>query len=141
MKRYQESGCGEVRKKLNLFSRSFSFPSLLRMVTPPASPALGEMGGIVMARLRARGPTGESADPAGMEPMMERIQELISAFKRQSKHALNVTIIGRSRGTHTSSLFKTYFRIKPRLPFLRTQYTFCQDLQGRRQMGPIKTPK
>lgn len=65
-------------KKLNLFSRSFSFPSLLRMVTPPASPELGEMGGIVMARLSARGPPGDSPDPVGMEPMMERIQELIS---------------------------------------------------------------
>lgn len=65
-------------KKLNLFSRSFSFPSLLRMVTPPASPELGEMGGMVMARLSARGPPGDSPDPVGMEPMMERIQELIS---------------------------------------------------------------
>lgn len=65
-------------KKLNLFSRSFSFPSLLRMVTPPASPELGEMGGIVMARLSARGPPGESSDAVGMEPRMERIQELIS---------------------------------------------------------------
>lgn len=68
-------------KKLNLFSRSFSLPSLLRMVTPPASPELGEMGGMVMARLRARGPPGDSADPAGMEPRMERIQELISFFR------------------------------------------------------------
>lgn len=65
-------------KKLNLFSRSFSFPSLLRMVTPPASPELGEMGGIVMARLSARGPPGESPAVVGMEPRMERIQELIS---------------------------------------------------------------
>lgn len=68
-------------KKLNLFSRSFSFPSLLRMVT--TSPELGEMGGIVMARLRGRGPRGESADPvAGMELRMDWIQELISAFKQ-----------------------------------------------------------
>lgn len=73
-------------KKLNLFSRSFSFPSLLRMVTPPASPELGEMGGIVMARLSARGPPGDSS-PVGMELRMERIQELISAF-RESKHLI-----------------------------------------------------
>ncbi len=51
------------------------------MVTPPTSPELGEMGGMVMARLSARGPPGESADPAGMDPRMERIQELISALK------------------------------------------------------------
>lgn len=69
-------------KKLNLFSRSFSFPSLLRMVTPPASPELGEMGGIVMARLRGRGPPGDSEDPDGMELRMEWIQELISAFQQ-----------------------------------------------------------
>lgn len=68
-------------KKLNLFSRSFSFPSLLRMVTPPASPELGEMGGIVMARLRGRGAPGESPDPFGMELRMDWIQELISAFQ------------------------------------------------------------
>lgn len=55
-------------KKLNLFSRSFSFPSLLRMVTP--SPELGEMGGIVMARL-SRGAPGESPDADGMEPVMD----------------------------------------------------------------------
>lgn len=56
-------------KKLNLFSRSFSLPSLLRMVTPAASAELGEMGGIVMARLRALGPPGERSPdpPAGME--------------------------------------------------------------------------
>jgi len=53
------------------------------MVTPPPSPELGEMGGIVMARLRARGPTGESPDPVGMELMMELIQALISAFKQK----------------------------------------------------------
>lgn len=51
-------------KKLNLFSRSFSLPSLLRMVT--VSPELGEMGGMVMARL-SRGAPGESPDPDGME--------------------------------------------------------------------------
>lgn len=66
-------------KKLNLFSRSLSFPSLLRMVTPPASAELGEMGGMVMARLSARGPPGESPPPDGREPRIERIQELISA--------------------------------------------------------------
>lgn len=66
-------------KKLNLFSRSLSFPSLLRMVTPPPSAELGEMGGMVMARLSARGPPGESPGPDGTEPRMERIQELISA--------------------------------------------------------------
>lgn len=71
-------------KKLNLFSRSFSFPSLLRMVTPPPSPELGEMGGIVMARLSARGPPGESPDPVGMELRMERIQELISALREST---------------------------------------------------------
>lgn len=56
-------------KKLNLFSRSLSLPSLLRMVTPAASAELGEMGGIVMARLRALGPPGERSPdpPAGME--------------------------------------------------------------------------
>lgn len=41
-------------KKLKRFSRSFSLPSLLRMVTPPASPELGEIGGMVIARLRPR---------------------------------------------------------------------------------------
>lgn len=65
-------------KKLNLFSRSLSFPSLLRMVTPPPSAELGEMGGMVMARLSARGPPGESPAPDGTDPIMERIQELIS---------------------------------------------------------------
>ena len=72
-------------KKLNLFSRSLSLPSLLRMVTPPVSPDPGEMGGMVMARLRARGPPGESPAPVGMEPRMERIQELISAFRQKKK--------------------------------------------------------
>lgn len=62
------------------------------MVTLPASPELGEMGGIVMARLRARGPPGESCDPVGMEPRMERIQELISDFKRDSALLLNLII-------------------------------------------------
>lgn len=66
-------------KKLNLFSRSLSFPSLLRMVTPPPSAELGEMGGMVMARLSARGPPGESPGPDGTEPRMDRIQEPISA--------------------------------------------------------------
>lgn len=37
-----------------------------------------------MARLSALGPPGESPAPVGMEPWMERIQELISAF-RESK--------------------------------------------------------
>lgn len=78
-------------KKLNLFSRSFSFPSLLRMVTPPASPELGEMGGIVMARLRAQGPPGESDDPVGMELRMDWIQELISNFRQKKKNILFIT--------------------------------------------------
>ena len=39
-----------------------------------------------MARLRARGPPGESCAPAGMELRMERIQELISAFKETAPY-------------------------------------------------------
>lgn len=71
-------------KKLNLFSRSFSLPSLDRMVTAPASPEPGEMGGMVMARLRARWPPGESPAPEGMEARMEVIQEVISAWTHKS---------------------------------------------------------
>lgn len=54
------------------------------MVTPAVSTEpgeTGEMGGMVMARLRTRGLPGESPDPDGMELRMERIQELISALK------------------------------------------------------------
>lgn len=72
-------------KKLNLFSRSLSFPSLLRMVTPPPSAELGEMGGMVMARLSARGPPGESPGTDGTEPRMERIQAPISAWGEEKK--------------------------------------------------------
>lgn len=71
-------------KKLNLFSRSFSLPSLARMVTAPASPEPGEMGGMVMARLRPRGPPGDSPEPDGMEARMEVIQEVISAWTHKS---------------------------------------------------------
>lgn len=53
------------------------------MVTPPASPEPGEMGGIVMARLRARGHPGESDDLVGMALVMEWIQELISNLKQK----------------------------------------------------------
>lgn len=61
------------------------------MVTPPASPEPGEIGGIVMARLRARGPPGESDDPVGMELVMDWIQELISTLKQ--KNILLIPII------------------------------------------------
>lgn len=71
-------------KKLNLFSRSFSLPSLARMVTALASPEPGEMGGMVMARLRPRGPPGDSPEPDGMEARMEVIQEVISAWTHNS---------------------------------------------------------
>lgn len=69
-------------KKLNLFSRSFSLPSLLRRVTLPVSPVLGEMGGIVIARLSARGAPGESWDRVVMKRRMDWIQEFISALKQ-----------------------------------------------------------
>ena len=75
-------------KKLNLFSRSLSLPSLLRIVTAPASPDPGEMGGIVIARLRTLGPHGESSAAAGMEVWMERIHELISAFGYKTQQSL-----------------------------------------------------
>lgn len=65
------------------------------MVTPPASPEPGEMGGIVMARLSARGPPGESPGPAGMAQRMERIQEPISALR--GKNALYFTTQAKSQ--------------------------------------------
>lgn len=76
-------------KKLNLFSLSFSLPSLLRNVTAPASPDPGEMGGIVIARLRTLGPQGESPAAGGIELWMERIQELISAFENKHNTGYN----------------------------------------------------
>lgn len=54
-------------KKLKRFSLSFSLPSLLRMVTPPPSPSLGDIGGIVMARVRGGAGERSSTLLAGME--------------------------------------------------------------------------
>lgn len=61
---------------------------------------------MVMARLSARGPTGESAAPVGMELMMERIQELISAFKTQTKkEALRFKNTTSSHSAHVICIF------------------------------------
>lgn len=69
-------------KKLKRFSPPLSLPSLLRMVTPPPSPELGDIGGMVIARLRPRVPPGErSVD--GRDNWIARIHELISAWKRE----------------------------------------------------------
>lgn len=54
-------------KKLKRFWGSLSLPSLLRMVTPPASPELGEMGGMVIARLRPLWPPGERSAGVSVE--------------------------------------------------------------------------
>lgn len=69
-------------KKLKRFSRSLSLPSLLRMVTPPASPELGDMGGMVIARLRPRVPPGERSED-DRDDWIARIHELISAWRRE----------------------------------------------------------
>ncbi len=80
-------------KKLKRFSRSLSLPSLLRMVTPPASPELGDIGGMVIARLRPRVPPGErSVDDR--DDWIALIHELISAWWREwLRHNMTITLL------------------------------------------------
>lgn len=80
-------------KKLKRFSRSLSLPSLLRMVTPPVSPELGDIGGMVIARLRPRVPPGErSVDDK--DDWIVWIHELISAWRREwLRHNMTITLL------------------------------------------------
>ncbi len=80
-------------KKLKRFSRSLSLPSLLRMVTPPALPELGDIGGMVIARLRPRVPLGERSED-NKDDWIVRIHELISAWRREwIHHNMNITLL------------------------------------------------
>lgn len=126
-------------KKLNLFSRSLSFPSLLRMVTPPPSAELGEMGGMVMARLSALGPPGESPGPDGTEPRMERIQALISAWGVK-KVRLNFPFRVTSNPLVTSPRYR-FHRVIPCLTssFAWNRYSFPSPSLQRLLKNPVRS--
>lgn len=91
-------------KKLKRFSPPLSLPSLLRMVTPPASPELGDIGGMVIARLRPRVPPGERS-PGNRDDWIDRIHKLISAWGRKQHKKLNIRV------RHKNILFSSFAKI------------------------------